>query len=217
MLSYTFKPLDAYPRELTASYERQPSPFGMTWTQTQERLEKELRMLDYREGSVVLQTAHSEYDVRKDGQLRSDVRNPEHPGVVVRFEVWDHVNRRYVPMAFECDRFFGWKDNVRAIADAMEALRKIDRYGVNGVGKTGAQYEGYKALPSAEGKITSVEVAAEFIADHSGVPAVEILSSSVAREAAYRRAAMKLHPDRGGSTDDFVKLQDAHRMLAQQL
>jgi hypothetical protein len=213
-LEYKFQSLESFPRDLTPSYQRKKSGFGKTWSETQNILERELRHLNYRRGSTVLLTAHSPYDVRKDGQLRSDVRRPEHPGVVVKFDVYDSRLKRYVTMSFECDQFTEWKDNVRAIADAMEALRKVDRYGVSAGGRHNAQYEGYKALPSADGRVSSREDAAEFISQHSGWPAsslndVEVLSK------AYRQAALKLHPDKGGTQDDFVKLQDAYRVMGQ--
>jgi hypothetical protein len=102
---------------------------------------------------------------------------------------------------------------IRAIADAMEALRKVDRYGVSAGGKQNAQYEGYKALPpSADGKVSSREEAALFISTHSGWP-VSSLNDADTLAKAYRQAATKLHPDRGGKHDDFVKLQDAYRVM----
>jgi hypothetical protein len=213
-LEYIFKPLDGFPRELTPAGRRQKSNFGRSWSEVRDILERELRFLKYRRGSVVLQTAHSEWDVRKDGQLRSDVRRPEHPGVVIRFDVMDTRLKKYVQMSFECDQFTEWKDNVRAIADAMEALRKVDRYGVSAGGKQNAQYEGYKALPSADGKVSSREEAALFISTHSGWP-VSSLNDADTLAKAYRQAATKLHPDRGGKHDDFVKLQDAYRVMGQ--
>lgn len=218
MLSYIFKPLDEkYPRELTPSGARVDAKFKVTWSGVQDILERELRMLGYREGSVVLQTAHNKYDVRKDGQLRGDVRAPSHPGVIVSFDVMDDTGSRWIQMAFESDRFTQWKDNVRAIADAMEALRKIDRYGVSGVGKSGAQYEGYKRLESAEGKIGDYDMAIAFLSEHSGIEAPELQASSIAREKAFRKAARKFHPDSAtGDLNEFQKLNDVRMFLEQQ-
>lgn len=211
-LDYKFEPLDGFPRELTPSWKRDKSPFGKTWTDVQILLEKELRFLSYRAGSVFLQTAHSEWDVRKDGKLRSDVRAPEHPGVVLKFDVYDSKAKRYVQMSFECDRFVQWKANVRAIADAMEALRKVDRYGVSGGGKTNAHYEGYKALPPAGGENPSRQNAAEFIAKYSDYPP-HALDDKELLTKAYRQAALLLHPDKGGTADDFHKLTKAYEVL----
>jgi curved DNA-binding protein CbpA len=40
-----------------------------------------------------------------------------------------------------------------------------------------------------------------------------ILEEQEARDIAYRLAAKRLHPDAGGSTEDFQKLQEAKRIL----
>lgn len=215
MLDYTHEPIEEFPRPLTKS--RTWSQFEKTWTGVQMILERETRMLKARRGSLKIKTFHRPYDVLKSGKLRSDVRKPENPGVVVVFDVYDDDQKRYVPMSFECDKFLDWKDNVRAIADAMEALRKIDRYGVTGGGKQDAHYQGYRAaLPSAEGKITSLDVALYFLSEHSGIRISELQASSIARDTAYKRAARKLHPDTPtGDTELFVKLQDAQRFLEQ--
>jgi hypothetical protein len=214
-LNYTYKSLEGkFPRPLTAADERKPSPFGKTWDAILNQLERELWKLEYRVGSCVIQTAHQTWDVRADGRLRRDARAPEHPGIVVRFDVWDLGNKRWVPMQFECDQFTRYEANVRAIAEAMEALRKIDRYGVTGGGRGRAQYEGYKALPSAEGRTTSVEDAAAFLATHSGLNRHDILADPVARVEAYKRAAAKLHPDIAtGSHEKFVELQQSVKIL----
>lgn len=216
-LDYKFQSLEGeFPRELTKSWNRNSSPFGKTWTEVQELLERELRMLSYRSGSVVLQTAHSPYDVRKDGRLRADVRKPEHSGVVLKFEVYDSVQKRYVPMSFECDQFTDWKANVRAIADAMEALRKVNRYGVSGGGKSNAHYEGYKALPPAEEASDEADLTcAQFIALHSAFNRVEILTDKAVLIKAYKQAAAKLHPDNPetGSHEHFLRLKTAYESL----
>lgn len=216
MLEYTYKSLEGgFPRDLTPDHRRQDSRFGKTWKQILEDLDRELRLLGYRYGSCVIQTAHTPYDVRNDGRLRADARRPEHPGAVVRFDVYDKKIQKYIPMAFGCDQFTDYQSNVQAIAGAMEALRKVDRYAVSSRGKSGAHYEGYKALPTAEGKIGDTDQAVEFVAQHSGVPPIEIRSSQIARDTAFRKAARKLHPDGGGNQEEFIKLTDARRFLEQ--
>ena len=217
-LDYKFQPLDGFPRELTLHYKRDNSPFGKTWTQVQEILERELRFLNYRKESVVLMTAHSEWDVRKDGKLRSDVRAPEHPGVVLKFDVWDSTKKKYVQMSFECDRFTQWKANVRAIADALEALRKVDRYGVTGGGRADAHYAGYKALGTGEDisddKISDI-VLASFLETHTGIKVKDILANRETLKRASKRAAAKLHPDNQETGDKkaFLHLQKIKELL----
>jgi hypothetical protein len=215
-LDYTYRSLEGtFPRKLTADIDRKPSPFGKPWEAILNALERELLHLEYRYGSCVIQTAHTPWDVRGNGQLRRDARRPEHPGVVVRFDVFDPEKKRYVPMQFECDQFWTYEANIRAIADAMEALRKVNRYGVTGAGHGRAQYEGYKALPSAEGKTTTVEDAAAYMATYSGLNRNDILTNPTTRAEAYRRAAIKLHPDQPeGSHEKFVELQKSLKVLS---
>src|SRR5262245_32797261 len=214
-LNYTYRSLEGrFPRELTPEDARKPSPFGKPWDEILDRLDRELWNLNYREGSCIIQTAHQPWDVRGNGTLRRDARQPGHPGVLVKFDVWDEPKKRWTPMQFECDQFDRYEANIRAIADAMEALRKINRYGVTGAGHGRAQYEGYKALPSAEGRTTTREDAAAFLATHSGLNRHDILEDPVVRADAYKRAAAKLHPDaENGSHEKFLELQKNAKVL----
>jgi hypothetical protein len=222
-LEYRFQSLQGkFPRKLTPRDQRDYSRFGKTWKQVQELLERELRMLGYRHGSVVILTGHAPYDVRNDGKLRADARNAEHPGVVVRFDRYEKLTNgqaRYVPMSFECDQFVDWKANVRAIADAMEALRKINRYGVSGGGKAGAHYEGYKTLPPGDPLEFDVKAATDFLSEHSDYSAAVITNAAGKFEAAYKKAVRKLHPDnqQTGNHELFVKLQKAKSLLEKEL
>lgn len=75
-----------------------------------------------------------------DGMPRADAK-PEHPGIIVNIEP-----RNKPPMSFPCDTFTHWHDNLRAIALTLEALRKVDRYGVT---QTGQQYRGWQAIEAA--------------------------------------------------------------------
>lgn len=215
MFNWYFTPLNGkFPRKLTDPQDRSFSRFKKTWSAVLDDLERETDNLNARDGSVQIMTFHDSRDVRNGGRLRADARQPQHPGIVVRFDVPSEDRLKWVPMSFECDQFTTWQANVQAIAGALEALRKIDRYGVSSRGKANAHYEGYKALPSAEGKLTTIEEHATFMAAHSGVGVSEILESQTARTVAWRKAASKLHPDQvGGSHELFAKLVDAKNAI----
>lgn len=220
---YIFKPLgDWFPRSRTLHYLRQKSNFGKTWSDVLTLLERELRFLKYRTGSVVLMTAHSEYDVTRKGQLRADVRKPAHPGVVLKFDAYDGFQKKYVQLSFECDQFTEWKANVRAIADALESLRRIDRYGVTGGGRHNAHYEGYKSLPPGETDLneqaSEVRTACETIRRFSGesVHWTFIRDDKGVFEMMYRRARAAAHPDKasqGGSHESFIGVEKAGETL----
>lgn len=210
------QPLANWPEK--AAEERRASPFRANWTSTIDLLESELYSLSAR--NIVLQTMHSPEDIRLDGKLRGDSRAPSHPGVILtceRFEGWDEESKqsRYTALRFPCDTFVQWKDNVRAIALALEALRKIDRYGV----RTGSQYAGFKALPAGDVTVDMTpELAATFIARAAGmgtVPAIanSIIQTPVFAETVYRTAAKSLHPDKGGNPEDFKTLESAMRLV----
>lgn len=214
MLNWRFAPLgNKFPRKLTSPDERDIPRFKKTWTQVLDDLERETYMLGVRDDSIVILTFHDSHWIRNDGKLRGDAPSPKYPGVVVRFDVPREDGKAWVPMSFECDQFTEWKANVQAVVGALEALRKIDRYGVSSRGKDKAHYEGYKALPSAEGKATTREAAAAFLAQHSGIAMKEILFSDTARSSAYRKALQKMHPDRGGDKNEFIKLVEANTVL----
>jgi hypothetical protein len=212
---YQFKAMDEdeWPREaFTPAGKRTRSRFESSWTQTLELLERETRHLAARRGSVVIGTFHRRYDVLKSGALRPETKMPENPGVVVSFEVWDAEAKRYEPARFECDQFAQWKDNVRAVALALEALRLVDRYKV---GRPAAQYVGYKALPPAPFALSGMTTgqAAETLAELAPWSADEILGDSFVTEKAYQNAARKAHPDHGGSQEQMASINVAAQVL----
>lgn len=197
--------------------ERRSSPFRATWFKTKELLTYELAQVVAED--VELKTMHDHTQRRSDGWPRAD-RAPRHPGVILtftRFE-WDETEQasKAVALRFPCDTFTLWEDNVRAIALALEALRKIDRYGV----QTGSQYAGFKALPPADLGTNGMtpEQAARFIIDNCGlvIPAQpsELIASTDYAELLYKLAAKQLHPDKeGGDTEKFQKLEASMRLL----
>lgn len=199
-----YRPIDKWPGEPTKV--RQASPFSARWDDTLDLLDRELHQLRAR--SVVFQIALREEGFRKtDGQPKTNAP-PSHPGVILAFE------SKYGPLKYACDRFTDFQSNVRAIALGLEALRKVDRYGIT---KRGEQYTGWKALPGAGGSVTTMtaEAAAEFVSRACGgaCSARALLQSVVNVAPAYREAARRLHPDAGGSTEDFQRLQEAKRVL----
>lgn len=203
-LDLRFVPIAKWPGPRTRV--RQRSPFSASWTSTLELLRKELRAL--RAKDVLLQTFHSENQLRQDGLPYANARTPDDPGVILTFE------SKHGPLSFPCDTYRHWQDNIRAIALAMEALRKVDRYGVT---KSDEQYRGWKALPGGgeSSSTMTAEAAAAFLskACDGDCSANALLQSAVNLAPAYRHAARRLHPDAGGSTEDFQRLQTAKAVL----
>lgn len=203
MLDATFRPLGEWPGQPTASYARQGSRFRSTYKQTLDLLESELGAIDAKD--VVIQIALSSRDIRNDGWPRSGAR-PGQPGVVLSFV------RGKEALQFACDTFDDWEANLRAIGKTLEALRAVDRYGAT---KGGEQYRGWAQLPPGEGyrppdaPAMTRETAAAFLAEHSGITAQAILMDGAVRDIARMRATQKLHPDRGGDQEQFLRLTRA--------
>lgn len=185
-MKIAIRPIEQWPGELARV--RKPSPFESSYSDTMELLGRELRML--RATGPVIQLAVTEDQIRLDGALRAAAR-PEHPGVILSFRTPEGTLR------FSADRFTHWHANLRAIALGLEALRKVDRYGI---GQGGEQYTGWKQLDAAP------EPERPMTADDA--------RAFMARYGDYRTAARKLHPDvPGGDERLFKRLQEARRIL----
>jgi hypothetical protein len=208
----TARPIDQWPGEFTK--DRQPSPFSATWTDTVDILDRELYQLDAR--NAVLQLAVTEQQCRRDGWIRADAR-PQHPGVILSF---DSVHG---PLRYHTDRFMnrgwagylpGWQSNVRAIALGLEALRRVDRYGIT---RAGEQYRGWNALPPGGpvelGAAMTVDEAARTLADWSGQDGLLGVNDPDVINAAWRRAARDHHPDHGGDPEQFRRITEARDLL----
>lgn len=209
-MSFTTRPIDHYPG--TPSKNRVSSPFNSTYGATLKLLERELRALHAR--GVVLMADIQESDLRLDGEIRANANIG--PRVVVAFE--GRVNAEWVPLKYACDRFYRWQDNVRAIALGLEALRKVERYGI---ATRGEQYTGWKALGSglaigARQVMTTAE-ALRVINDlsESRYDRDDLGKQSTRDDmvTAFRTALKRHHPDQGGSAEAVAALLEARKVL----
>jgi len=197
----TIRPIDTWPEPFTR--DRRRSNFASPWTATAQLMERELRVLEAR--TAVMLIAVGESDLRLDGGIRSTAR-PEHPGVIVAFE------SKHGPLKYVCDTFDHWQDNVRAIALGLEALRKVDRYGIT---KRGEQYSGWRALSG--GDVMTVDAAERVVVTLAGAdPDSEIwvAGSDEDRKQIIRSANFAAHPDTGGSEETWLEFQRALRTLS---
>lgn len=212
-----FKALEEWPRP-----ESRPtrSPFDASMTSTEETLNRELRAVRAR--YPVLSLVADESAVRLDGHLRSNAKI-RHRGVILAFD-----QPGVGQVSYACDRFTAtwrgsslvdWQHNLRAIALGMEALRKVERYGIADAGQ---QYAGFRAIgagePLAMGAGTmTVDQAAALIADLSDDPhlgAFEVLQTwAEIGDRLYRQIARRLHPDSGGDPEMFRRLTEARDLL----
>lgn len=212
-VKYTTRPLTIEARTRLRGVRLTGSPFSASWPATLDLLDRELWELGVRD-SFIIQIDVREQDLRLDGELRAHAR-PASPAVAIS------VDRKGKPsLLFVCGKFPRWQDNVRAIALGLEALRKVERYGITSAEE---QYTGFGALPPGTpmpaAKMT-VDEAADFIAGHcqhvvlAGEPPVTRKHVFANLDSAYRAAARHLHPDVGGDPALFRQLTEARDILA---
>ncbi|VXB34509.1 molecular chaperone DnaJ [Pseudoclavibacter sp. 8L] len=195
----TVDPVGEWPGKLTPVRRR--SAFGSTWTTTLELLDRETRALGGK--NVRLQVAIPPQHFRLDGRPRATAK-AEHPGVILT------LDSKHGALSYPCDTFDDWQDNVRAIALALEALRKVDRYGVT---RGGEQYRGFLALEVSPAQRIDAALAAIWLAAHDEpTPAGWRPSEPQARHA-LGRAKRRTHPDAGGNAEAFQRVTEAEKYL----
>lgn len=150
--------------------------------QARRRLEDELRRLG---ATAVLLSSNVE--LRLDGMPRSDRRPPEDPGVAIYFKL------KNKDRCLAVDRWDKVADNIAALAAHIDAIRRIERYGV---GTLDQAFAGYTALPPTE-------------ADWWLILGVSERATLEEVETAFRERAKKLHPDVGGTHEDMAQLTEA--------
>ena len=194
-------PIRQWPGELTR--HRKSSPFRAGLSDTLDVLDREIwQLTDTRSqrDSAELLIAIPAGDLwRLDGKPRAHAV-AEHPGVIFS------IDSRHGHLSYPCDTFTTWQDNLRAIALALEALRKVDRYGVT---KRGEQYRGFLA-------IEATTTPAGF---DSATHARDWLTASWPADslrASLRRAQREAHPDAGGDAAAFQRVSLAEARLREE-
>lgn len=227
MIDATFRPIDHWPAVLRDERSRLRSQFSAPWSSTLELLDQKLRALGAE--AVVVKLALTDQDIRRDGWPKSKA-SPEHPGVVIEFDSPEHGWLRYYD-----DQYTTWRDNLRALALSLEALRALGRWGAlrgeQYVGSRPAIEAGPAAIPgessnnggslrdgfkppgaaSRPAPLTT-STALRLLEEHSGTKIDSADPPTL--ERVYRRAARKLHPDvQGGDAYLFARLQEARDLL----
>ncbi len=202
--SIIFEPLGEWPRP-TFTEDRRRSQFKDNWPQTWRQLRYELGRLEVE--SAVLRVDVARSRIRSDGSLHAPA-SPESPCVVLNFAA-----PKTGPVVMPCDTYENWRHNVRAIALALEALRAVDRYGVT---SRAEQYRGWAALPApSRPDFDNADQAREFLRKmlRTSTKMSACFASIADIEETIREAEKISHPDRGGSADDFKKVQSARNLL----
>jgi len=126
--------------------------------------------------------------LRMDGRPKQNEGEPADVGAAVYFRL------KGKPRCLACDKWDRVADNVAALAAHIDALRRIDRYGV---GTLDQAFAGYTALPPAS---TDWRAVFEF---NGGSPTFADVDSK------YRALAAVHHPDRGGDPQMMARINMA--------
>lgn len=196
-------PIRDWPEDFTR--ERRPAPFRATLSNTLALLRREIYNLvdtKVQQDSAELLVAIPAGAFRIDGRPYANAR-ANHPGVIFS------IDSRHGHLSYPCDTFTSWEDNLRAIALALEALRKVDRYGVT---KRGEQYRGFLALEAtaAPAGFATVEAAWKYLED-----VVDGWANRDEPARLLRGAQRVTHPDQGGDADMFHRVSLAEVKLHQ--
>jgi hypothetical protein len=192
MIDLRFVPIQQWPGVTSPAKKRKRAPFKSSYAATLKLIERELVHL--KAHNTLIQAYFDHEAIRADGWPKGG-RAPSAPGIILTFQ-----SGSASVMSFPCDTYSHWEDNLRAIGLALAALRAIRRYGV---GKTTEQYRGFVALPPAS-PIPRRDAAIGFLSRVTGLAISEVERDL---QSAYRTAARRLHPDSGGSHDQFTELQ----------
>jgi len=179
----------AWPR--TPSVQRSyRTPFkGTTFARGRDRLATELERLGARD--CMLST---NVPLRLDGQPRGDFAftSLSDPGVAVYFTL------KGKPMVMARDEYRGIAENITSLALAIEYLRGLHRHG--GAVTMERAFSGFVALPAPTAD-TCWDVLGM-----DGEPTGNPIDKRAHIATAYRKAALKAHPDHGGTADRMTKL-----------
>jgi hypothetical protein len=192
--------ISAYPLAWPAGWPRTSvrgrSRFGATsmHVETREVL-RELGLLGVERGDAVIST---NVELRLDGLPRSDRRPPSDPGVAVYFR------QDGEDFVLACDRWNCVEHNLSAIARHIAALRAQERWGVGSVQQA---FAGYRALPPTSAASQSWRE----------VLGVNAQASLKVVRAAWRALVKEAHPDAGGSTEAFMRVNDAWAQAQREL
>ena len=159
-----------------------------------ERIKSELQTMGVHEGRFVIST---NLELRNDGYPRSSQRAPDDPGVAV---YWTRKGQQQVMAIDIYDRV---QDNMAAIAASLNALRAIERHG--GAQILDRAFAGFTALANPDSF------------DPWAVLGLRPGASRDEIDIAFRNQARKHHPDAGGSTEEFQRIERARREALEQI
>lgn len=178
-----------------------PGKGRVSFSDSRSRLLHELELLGVDQLSIVLST---NMPLRADGlPMAGRSELVPDPGVAVYFKLDDR------PLSFACDAYAYVRDNMRAIALTIEALRGLQRWGASDM--MDRAFRGFLALPQ-----TATRPWREVL----GFKSNEAITLAAA-EKKFRDLSHKLHPDVNPDLKDadelFRQLTEARAIARKEL
>lgn len=191
VINYGEQPAQAYPLYWPHGWPRTErrthSRFEVSRTAALEDLLDALRIMGCRE--VVIST-----NVKPDP--RSGISNapePHDPGVAV------YWTRKGQQGCMACDKYPLLRENIRAIGQAIDGLRQVERSGASQV--LDRIFTGLKALPA---HIVPPRGWRDVLGiEHGAMPVAETI------DRLYKELVQTRHPDKGGTHEQFTELTNA--------
>jgi len=187
--------IEAFPLYWPVGYKRTNSRTWSRFKVTMDKAQRFLRDELSRMGATGL-IISTNIPVRKDGMLYADWMNKkiDDPGVAIYFK----YKGKDVSMC--CDQYNKIWENIYALGKGIEALRGMERWGVSDF--LDRAFTGFTALP--ESKVTNEKTWCEILEVQPWANADQI-------KEAYRKKAMEVHPDKGGTSEMFNRVQTAYQ------
>lgn len=176
----------------TRASSRQRARYKVSPGMARDDLQRELTAMGARR--VVVST---NIPYRADGLPYANMRKPDDVGVAVYWTTKDGSER-----VIACDKWDTVEHNLRAVGLAIEAIRALERTGASDILERA--FRGFTALPASTSS-PKKRTWREVLGFHAGAfPTADVLKD------AYRTVAKIAHPDRGGSQEAFVELEQAY-------
>lgn len=190
----------AYPLEWPETQERtrypEKSRFNVSsFPKLRNDLKKSLELMGAANAVI-----SSNIPLNGNGDAQGTYSQPQDRGVAVYFT---YKGKR---MVFACDRWQKVEDNVRAIHNTIDAIRGIERWGSSDMLERA--FNGFAQLPPPY-------TDHERLKDFPSSLWWEVLDVFRSAEKAviikaWKEKSMQYHPDRGGKTEDILRINKAY-------